>query len=314
MNNSSFLSCTDHDRIYPGLGDLEFDVARDQALRSSGCIPLLWLALYSENDLRTATLRVPPSDTPTILLSEQPNGQVSSAELDFPPGESSTTTATAPLVERELGLVRLKAREAFFEDLFADNGGLANHFLLFREHLARYGKRYLALDCQEVSWLYAEKGFEELLLAALSGLDRLDPACKIPLVTLSTVLDRPFVPAAILDPDSHEPEDRFNLFRLLGENVSTGTPWDQGAGAESMRLGAVFDQRSDGVFVTFSLGDPGDAFCFEEGDELTGFEGKPVDHLLDLNWRLLDRKAGERVRLKLRRGGQFLEAESLLRD
>lgn len=289
MSNDCFLSCTNHDRIYPGLGDLEFDPAHDQVLRSSGCIPLLWLALYSENDLRTATLCVPPSDTPA--------------------------SATAPLVEREQALARLREREPLLADLFVDNGGLADHLSLFREHLDRYGKRYLALDYQEISWRYVEKEFEELVRAALGGLDRLDPACKTPLVALSTVLDdRPFIPAAQLDPERHEPEDRFNLFRILGENVSTGTPWDPAAGAESMRLGAVFDQQGSGIFVTFSLGDPGDAFCFEEGDELTGFEGAPIGRLLDLNWHLLDREAGEKVRLQLRRGGNLLEVDISLGD
>src|SRR5204863_3027230 len=66
MSNRAYLTCCDHQRIYPAFGDLSFEPQRDVVLACDGCVPLLWLALFAASDLQTHTFTLRGQDVSAV--------------------------------------------------------------------------------------------------------------------------------------------------------------------------------------------------------------------------------------------------------
>lgn len=192
MSNKAYLYATNAPEIYPHWQPPEGEVPSTQLIGFvDGCIALMWLLLFSADDWQQQTL-------------VDDNGQ------HWP--------LAAPLVRCETARTRLQSRRAWVCQLFADNGGLDGHIDAFAAYLDSLPPHvYWGLDIFELQWLDGD--FEQLprqLQALLVQLDQADPAAKDGLVELSTVMtDRPFLPWP--QAYRHEPEDRWNLFRIMGD-------------------------------------------------------------------------------------------------
>lgn len=199
MSNKAYLYSSSAPLIYPYWhAEARGGGTNDCIGFVDGCIPLLWLWLFAPEDMRTETL-MDDDGRPWVL--------------------------NAPCVPCADGLARLQARRAFANRLFADNGGLDLHIDAFAAYLNGLPPQaYLSLDILELQYL--EFDFQRLprqLVAVWTQLAAQDPAVKAGLLDLSTVIDdRRFLPwpAAY----QAEPEDHWNLFRLLGEAVEPA-PW-----------------------------------------------------------------------------------------
>lgn len=202
MSNRAYLTVTPWERIYPSAGDLAFSPETHTALASAGCVPLVWVAAFSEADLREHTFPAAPPHRP--------------AELTF----------RAPLSPTAAALERLAARADWLASLYADRGPLGYHVELFLRHLRSYDGAWLSIELEEIAALARDpQAFDDELRACLSLLDRRDAALRERLASFSTVLmDQRFV--SLDDAPTATREEQWNFFRLLGEGWAKPTPWD----------------------------------------------------------------------------------------
>jgi hypothetical protein len=199
MANWAYLTVTDEPRIYPGFQNPLFDDAKSWILASAGCVPLLWLALFAESDLVQHEF----SDRRGAIL------------------------AFAPVAPRLMAVARLRVRAGFLNALFAANGGVAHHLDLFSDYVAKQDGRYITIQVDEIECLYEAGVFNQLLRAALRGLDASDPGAGNTLVQLSTIiLERRFVTLAEANAGAYDPQDMSNYFRITGEGYVQTPPWE----------------------------------------------------------------------------------------
>lgn len=198
MSNRAYLTVCDHDRIYPWFGDLNFDPQREVGLACDGCVPLLWMCLFSVADLQTCdfTLR------------------------------GHAVKAVAPLAGRTEALTRLRARTALLSGWFEKNGGLEAFVDLLAVHLEAQPGRFVTIEWEEIEALNSKYDMADVMRTALQRLEDEDEACLDLLVPLSTVLEnRPFLPPKEAA-QSGAAEDSWNVYRLIGGGWLLPTPWD----------------------------------------------------------------------------------------
>lgn len=201
MSNRAYLTVTPWERIYPSAGDLAFSPQAHTALASAGCVPLLWIAAFSEADLREHTFDPKPPQRPSAL------------------------TLRAPLAPTSAALERLLARKEWLASLYADRGALGYHVDLWLSHLRTYEGAWISIELEEIAALARPGAFDEELRACLSLLDRRAPEVRERLAALSTVLlDQRFV--TLSDAPKATRQEQWNFFRLLGEGWGKPTPWD----------------------------------------------------------------------------------------
>lgn len=188
----------DHQRIYPWFGDLSFEPQRDVGLACDGCVPLLWMCLFSAADLQTHdfTLR------------------------------GHALKAVAPLAERTHAIALLRARKPLLSGWFEQNGGLDAFVDLLAAHLEAQPGRFVSVELEEIEALNDEYDIADVVRTALQRLDDEDETCLDLLAPLSTVLeDRPFL-APKQAAQSGAREDSWNVYRLIGGGWLLPTPWD----------------------------------------------------------------------------------------
>jgi len=199
MANWAYLAVSDESRIYPSFQNPSFDTKKHWVLASAGCVPLLWLALFSEADLVSVGFQ----------------------------DKEGPLQAFAPVTTLAGSLKRIAQRGPFLNELLASNGGVAHHLGLFADYLAAQDGRYVTMLVDEIECLYEKGMFNELLRSALRGLDNRDPEVVAPLVELSTImLERRFVTLAEANAGAYEREDMSNYFRIMGEGYIQRPPWE----------------------------------------------------------------------------------------
>ena len=199
MSNRAYFCCTDWKRIYPSSAGRQagFDPKIHTVLSSAGCVPLLWLGMFSFDDLVESTF-----------------------ELDDGPYD-----VVAPLARREAAIERLRSRREWLDALFRECGGVATHVDLFLEHVSRYGKQWLTIELDEISHLYDDPDeWYEMLGDALVRMDARDEDAKDTLVELSTVMTERRIPL-FADLVTSKQEERWNFFRVMGEGWLSPAPW-----------------------------------------------------------------------------------------
>jgi len=201
MSNNTFLCGSDYKIIYPAFSQKikysEIYNSDEQTyLESAGCIPLLWILLFKSEDFVTET-----------FITEEGN-----------------VTVSAPVVEREIAISRIRKDEEFVKSLFNDNGNLSYYIDLFVNHLESNPKfKYISLELQEIEWLYEEGYILELLKTTLNQLNNHDIKGKEGLIELTTVLiDREF---RKLTDEGNEIQDFWNFFRIMGDGFIRETEW-----------------------------------------------------------------------------------------
>lgn len=198
MSNRSYLTTTNTGKIYPGFQNPAFNSEQDWILISGGCIPLLWLALFSDSDLTTRE----------FVLQGKPY------------------SATAPITERLLAINRLNERGVFLNQLFGASGSLEHHLSLFGDYLASCSGKFLTLECEEIACEYSAGQFDMWLRQCLLGLRLLDPGVRENLIRLSTVMsDRRFLTLAELTSRKAPKEDWWNYYRIMGDAYLRPVPW-----------------------------------------------------------------------------------------
>jgi hypothetical protein len=198
MSNRAYLTACEHERIYPWFGDLAFDRDREVLLACDGCVPLLWMCLFAESDLRAHAFTV----------------------------RGHTLDKVAPLAERVTAIARLRARKPLLSAWFTRNGGLDAFVDLLATHLEAQPGKFVSIELDEIEALNAEYDMVDVVRTALERLDAEQETCLDLLVPLSTLLeDRPFLPPGEVA-RSGAREDTWNVFRLIGGGWVLETPWD----------------------------------------------------------------------------------------
>ena len=203
MSNRCYLSASEHTGIYPSFSLPEFDTETQWIACGEGCLPLIWIPMFSADDLVTETFST--------------GGQ--------------TLTETAPVVKRETGIERLISRRNFLNTIFERNGGVDHHIDMFTHHVKSVDCTYLSVELQEMTWLYEDGEFQELLQDCLSGLDSGNPSVRDALVTLSTIMlgtllnRRRFLTLADFESGDHKQKDMWNYFRIMGDSYIRDVPW-----------------------------------------------------------------------------------------
>lgn len=201
MSNRAYLTLSPFERIYPSAGGFTFSAKDHTALASAGCVPLLWLAAFSESDLHTHTF-APDKNRPKPL------------------------TVEAPLCRTEDALARLEDRSAWLAALYADRGDLEHHLGLLLTHLRSYEGAWMSIELEEIAALHqVPTAFYAELRACLGLLEQRAPETRERLAALATVmLDTRII--SLDDAPNATREEQWNFFRVLGEGWARETPWD----------------------------------------------------------------------------------------
>lgn len=198
MANRCYLSCSDHDGIYPSFSLPDFNTEVQWVVHGAGCLPLIWLPMFTDGD----------------LVSKEFSA------------EGQTFTETAPVVSRMLGVERLLSLRGFLNKLFRENGGLDHHIDVFAEFIKSMDGEYVTIELQEISWLYQAGEFQPLLRRCLTNMAAQSTEAKDALITLSTVIDgRRFLTLEETEDGNYEDEDMWNYFRIMGEPYIRNVPW-----------------------------------------------------------------------------------------
>ena len=203
MPNRCYLSSSEHCGVYPSFSAPDFDVKNQWIVCGAGCLPLVWIPMFSTSDLVTETFTK----------------------------DGKTFDETAPLVERTTGIERLLSRRDLLNAIFKKNGGLDHHIDTFTDHLKSLKSSYVTVELQEIAWLYNDGEFQELLRNCLAGLESRNTKVGKKLVQLSTVMlgnivrRRQFITLSDAEKGAYEQEDMWNYFRIMGESYIRDVPW-----------------------------------------------------------------------------------------
>jgi hypothetical protein len=200
MANRCFLTLSPEQVPYPSYRR-GFEEESQTLLTSAGCIPLMWIGLFEDGDLR-------------------------SAELENDDGEMELVTA--PVASVDIGLHRLPGVTAFLNGVFGENGSLSYHAELLARYLQSFCGNFVTLEAEEISWLFDSRStFDSLLREAIGGIRRRDSACVTALLELSTVI--PTARFVEYEEKSATDEERWNFFRVMGEPyLRKDVPWGGG--------------------------------------------------------------------------------------
>lgn len=145
MSNRSFLTASNVETIYPSFADKKYEPEQQTIANDVERLPLLWLALFREDDLKHATFEV----------------------------QDQTVNAFAPLCTKEKSLAQLDAAGPYLDSILPELGGLKEYVALFREAVAAVPQKFISIELEEIAGLYPEEHrFEEFLTLALRGFDR----------------------------------------------------------------------------------------------------------------------------------------------
>lgn len=213
MSNTSYLVCSDFPRTYPSAQFAKFDAEKHTVACGVECVPLLWLALFRAEDLRTDKIK----DASGNLIQEP-----------------------APVVARTKALRRLENAAELFDAAFAKkHGSVAEYLDLLMEALSEYRGKYLTIELQEIAYLMAKKPakYYEEFAAALKTLDGGSAADMRKSLLKIAGLDANDSFAV----NGNSSKSEVLLSRLLGASHFAPVPWE---GVADKRAGADGDQNA----------------------------------------------------------------------
>lgn len=144
MANRAYLATSDVETIYPAAAQEDYDAEQQLICSSVGCIPLLWLALFREGDLKRKTFEIDGEKIP----------------------------AFAPITLRDQAVVRLNETIPYLEKILPWLGNLGDHAAMMRKAIAAVPHRFISIELEEIAGLYPpEHQFEKLFTLALRGFD-----------------------------------------------------------------------------------------------------------------------------------------------
>lgn len=193
MSSRCYLATSNLDTIYPSFVEEKYDAAEQTLCTDVDSIPLLWMGLFREENIRRETFEV----------------------------EGTSVTVEAPVVEREKGLQQLRSSLYFFNKMFARDGQLDDFVAMLIKAVSGVSSKYITLEMQEIAlmfdddqWFYDE--FRKALKSIAKKRTSADDKERMYGITQLREGD-PFPSARMyLDKKEFSPEDQWNFTRLIG--------------------------------------------------------------------------------------------------
>jgi len=147
MSNRSYLAASNADTIYPSFAQKGYDAEKQLIATDVEALPLLWLALFREGDLRRKVFKVQGEEVP----------------------------AFAPVCPKDQALRQLDLAVPYLSKILPKLGPLAEYPSMFRSAIEPLPFRFVSIELEEIAGLYPkEHRFEELLTLGLRGFDSPD--------------------------------------------------------------------------------------------------------------------------------------------
>lgn len=144
MSNRSYLAASDFDTLYPSFAQKDYDPEKQLIATDVEALPLLWLALFREGDLRRKVFKV----------------------------QGEKVAAFAPICTKEQALQHLDLAIPYLTKILPKLGPLADYASMFRSAIEPFPYRFVSIELEEIAGLYPEEHrFEELLTLGLRGFD-----------------------------------------------------------------------------------------------------------------------------------------------
>lgn len=142
MSNRAYLASSDVESIYPSAVQEDYDPAQQLICSSIGCVPLLWLTLFRESDLKRTNFEI----------------------------HGEKIEAFAPIALRDQAIGRLNETVPYLGKILPWLGSLRDHAAMLRKAIAAVPNRFISIEIEEIAGLYPpEHRFEELFALALRG-------------------------------------------------------------------------------------------------------------------------------------------------
>lgn len=145
MSNRAYLAASNADTIYPSFAEPSYDAPEQLIATDVEALPLLWLAMFREQDLQQKVFQVDGDDVP----------------------------AFAPLCSKEQALKQLALATPYLCQIFPTFDRLPEYAELLRAAIEPLPYRFVSIELEEIAGLYPpEHRFAELLTLGLRGFDR----------------------------------------------------------------------------------------------------------------------------------------------
>lgn len=146
MSNKSFLHCSDHADPLPHFAH-DIDPSETVILCCDMCVPLLWFAMFTENDIVTVQLESEDEDEETV-------------------------TYLVPVVKKEEAIKRLRKSSSKLSGLINKSWDLNEHIEELIAYLNKKDGSYLCLDALEIFDMGCD--FEEPFIESIRAVSNED--------------------------------------------------------------------------------------------------------------------------------------------
>jgi hypothetical protein len=150
MANRSYLCVTDCVTLYPSTGDPAYDPEQQTVAACAYAVPLLWMALFRPENMRTQTFEV--------------NGE--------------PVEGIAPLAKMNAALAHLDRAAAMLNRLFPAEGPLDEHAALLRQAVEEAPGLFVTIEMGEIADLSDPEDFYQRFREVLEGLSAPAPTAE----------------------------------------------------------------------------------------------------------------------------------------
>ena len=201
MPNRCYLTVTDIDTLYPSFMEETFDPTQSTVCTDVESIPLVWMALFREKNIRRQTFDI----------------------------EGEQIIVEAPIIERAKALTNLDGALKYFNRVFESEGKLDEFFEQMKLALQAVPNQFVTIEMQEVVMLFDdEQWFFDEFRKALKGIGTTPTTAHRERLIGITQLrdDMPFPSARMyLDKLPFGPDDQWNFTRLIGAGQFGSDGW-----------------------------------------------------------------------------------------
>ena len=142
MSYRSYLAASNADTIYPSFAQKGYNAPEQLIATDVENLPLLWLALFRESDLRRKVFKVQGEEVP----------------------------AFAPVCSKEKALQQLDQAVPYLTKIFPKLEPLKEYGAMFRSAIEPLPYKFVSIELEEIAGLYPkEHRFEEILTLGLRG-------------------------------------------------------------------------------------------------------------------------------------------------
>ena len=129
MSNRSYLAASNADTIYPSFAQKNYDAPNQLIATDVESLPLLWLAMFREGDLRRKVFKVQGQEVP----------------------------AFAPVCAKDKALAQLDQAIPYLMKVLPKLGPLKDYGLMFRSAIEPLPYRFVSIELEEIAGLYPKE-------------------------------------------------------------------------------------------------------------------------------------------------------------